>query len=42
MMPPNPSVNPYQPTTILKDTKEKNDAKGYDETVYFFRHLNQK
>lgn len=40
-MPPNQNT-PYQPTTVTKEKKDKSDNKGYDETVYFFRHLNQK
>lgn len=38
-MPPNPSDSPYQATTVPKN---KLNDKGYDETIYFFRHMNQK
>lgn len=38
-MPPNPNDSPYQKTTVQKS---KTENKGYDETIYFFRHLNQK
>lgn len=38
-MPPNPSDSPYQNTTVQK---AKVEEKAYDETIYFFRHLNQK
>lgn len=41
-MPLDPSDSPYQPTTVLKDKNGKSETKGYDETIYFFRHMNQK
>ena len=41
-MAPKPNESsPYQVTTVSSN-KEHSKVKGYDETIYFFRHLNQK